>query len=97
MCPDVSAMCPLAHVLSLLFPLAVFRPHSMSSRTVVVTRGDRAVPGRAMVVQWAPKPHYLRIWLTLTLCPAVLAICSAQAIVKPILDGDTGERFILVP
>ena len=69
----------------------------MSSRTVVLARGVRAVPGRAMVVRWAPKPHYLRIWLTLTLCPAVLAICSAQAIVKPILDGDTGERFILVP
>ena len=97
MCPDVSAMCPLAHVLSLLFPLAVFRPHDMSSRTVVVTRGTRAVPGRVMVVRWTPKPHYLRIWLTLTLCSAVLAICSAQAIVEPIQDGDTGEGFILVP
>ena len=65
--------------------------------TVVSTRGVRAVPGRAMVVRWTPKLHYILIWLTLTLCSAVLAICSAQAIVKPIQDGDTGERFILVP
>ena len=97
MCPDVSAMCPLAHVLSLLFPLAVFRPHSMPSRTVVAARGVRAVPGRAMVVRWAPKPHYLRISLTLTLCPAVLAICSAQALIESIQDGDTGGGFPLVP
>ena len=68
----------------------------MSSRTVVATRGTRAVPGRVMVVQWAPKPHYLRIWLTLTLCPAVLAICSAQAIAEPTQDGDTTEGFFLV-
>ena len=69
----------------------------MSSRTVVSTRGVRAVPGRAMVVQWTPEPLYLRIWLTLTLCPAVLAICIAQANVEPIQDGDTGEGFTLVP
>ena len=69
----------------------------MPSRTVVMTRGVSAVPGRPMVVQWAPKPHYLRIWLTLALCPAVLAICFAQAIVEPIQDGDTVEGFTLVP
>ena len=64
---------------------------------MVATRVVRAIPGRAMVVRWTPKPYYLYILLTLTLCSAVLAICSAQAIVKPIQDGDTGERFILVP